>query len=86
MGTYFNEVKYIVATFRYLSRPEISRLRELSLEISGQDKIASRVAIYRSGTIDEDSATHAEIREWCITKLISMKNVFTVQLLRSVSD
>ncbi|MBI3662288.1 MAG: DUF4268 domain-containing protein [Acidobacteria bacterium] len=37
------------------------------------DKIASRIAVYRSGSIDESSQL-AEIRSWAIARLLQFKN------------
>lgn len=41
------------------------------------DKRASRIAIYRNGSIDDDSETLEEIKEWLITKLIRFKEIIT---------
>lgn len=43
-------------------------------------KRASRVAVYRRGTIDEDGKTLEEIRDWSIAKLLKFKEVFAPRL------
>jgi len=40
------------------------------------DKRAVRIAIYRQGSIDEDSKTLTEIKDWAIQKLLTFKRVF----------
>jgi hypothetical protein len=40
------------------------------------DKRAARIAIYRQGSIDEDSKTLTEVKDWAIQKLLTFKRVF----------
>ena len=40
------------------------------------DKRAVRIALYRQGSIDEDSKTLTEIKDWAIEKLLKIKAVF----------
>ncbi len=40
------------------------------------DRRASRIATYREGSIDEDSQTLEEIRNWAIDRLLRFKKVF----------
>ena len=40
------------------------------------EKKASRIAIYREGSIEDDAQTLAEIREWTIGLLLRFKEVF----------
>jgi len=40
------------------------------------EKRASRVAVYRPGTIMDEPAALADIREWMIDRLLKMKQVF----------
>lgn len=44
------------------------------------EKRASRIAIYRQGTINDNEETLAEIRIWMIEKLLKMKKVFSKRL------
>jgi hypothetical protein len=46
------------------------------------DKRASRVAVYRDGTIEESDERLAEIRNWAIERLLRFKRVFGPRLLR----
>ena len=39
------------------------------------DRRASRVALYRPGTIDDDIKTLLEIREWMVSHLRKMREV-----------
>jgi hypothetical protein len=39
------------------------------------DKRASRIAIYRQGSINDDSATLENIRDWAISNLLLFKQV-----------
>lgn len=41
---------------------------------------ASRIAIYRPGSIDEDTATLTEIKDWSINQLLTFKRVFIKRL------
>ncbi len=45
------------------------------------DRRASRIAIYRQGSIDEDSQTLEEIRNWAIDRLLRFKKVFGPRLV-----
>ena len=45
-----------------------------------EDKRASRVAIYRQGSINEDTTTLIEIKDWCIRQLLIFKKVFAKRL------
>jgi hypothetical protein len=40
------------------------------------DKRATRIATYRQGSIDEDSKTLTEIKDWAIENLLRLKKVF----------
>lgn len=44
------------------------------------DRRASRIAVYRSGSIDSDEDTLGEIRSWGIDRLLKMKKVFSPRL------
>lgn len=44
------------------------------------DRRAARIAVYRQGSIDEDSKTLADIRAWAIEKLLKFKSVFEVRI------
>lgn len=48
-----------------------------------ENKQASRIAIYRTGSIDEDTTTLTEIQDWSIKQLLKMKNIFTKQVLEN---
>jgi hypothetical protein len=50
------------------------------------DSRASRIAIYRTGSIASDSATLQEIRLWTIEQLLKFKKVFGPRLKRYVSN
>lgn len=39
-------------------------------------EVVARIAVYRQGSIDEDSKTLTEIRAWAIEKLLKFKSVF----------
>jgi hypothetical protein len=41
------------------------------------DKKASRIAVYRSGSIDDDSQTLEELRAWAIDQLLKFKKTFS---------
>jgi hypothetical protein len=43
-------------------------------------KRASRVAVYRPGSIDDDTQTLTEIRAWAVAKLLRLKQVFGPRL------
>lgn len=43
-------------------------------------KRASRVAVYRPGSIEDDAATIEDIRHWMVEKLLCMKSVFGPRL------
>jgi len=44
------------------------------------DKRASRIAVYRDGSITVDDATLTEIRNWMVNQLLAFKRVFTPRL------
>ena len=44
------------------------------------DRRASRVALYRPGSIDNDEANLAEIRSWAVNQLLAFKDVFGLLL------
>jgi hypothetical protein len=44
------------------------------------ERRASRVSVYRTGSIDDDPAVLADIREWMIERLLRMKKVFGPRL------
>jgi hypothetical protein len=46
------------------------------------DKRASRIAIYRTGSITSDPATLQEVRLWTIEQLLKFKKVFGPRLKR----
>ncbi len=67
------------ATFDSLlaQKDEIERELGEPLEWERQDdKPASRVAIYRDGSIEESDQRLAEIRAWCVDHLLKLKRVF----------
>lgn len=45
-----------------------------------ESKRASKITIYRPGSINEDTETLTEIRDWCIDKLLKFKKVFSGRL------
>ncbi len=45
-----------------------------------ENKRASRVAIYRPGSIDEDTQTLSEIKDWSIQQLLNFKKTFGKRL------
>lgn len=45
---------------------------------------ASRIAVYRPGTVDEDSETLAEIRSWAIDRLLRLKRVFGARITKAM--
>lgn len=49
------------------------------------EKRASRIAIYRTGSIEEDEDELDKIRIWSIEKLLSMKKVFHSKLRKYIS-
>jgi uncharacterized protein DUF4268 len=44
------------------------------------DRRAYRIAVYRTGSIDDDEVALAEIRRWAIEKLLKFKKVFSSRL------
>lgn len=63
--------------FLYQKKEQIEKLFGSSLEWERLDtKRACRVAIYRDGSIDEDSETIENIRKWTIENLLKFKSVF----------
>ena len=44
------------------------------------DRRASRIAVVRPGTIDDDEETLAEIRGWMVERLLKFKQVFGPRL------
>jgi hypothetical protein len=45
-----------------------------------EERRASRVAVYRSGSIDDDQKTQAETKSWAIQNLLKMKKVMEPRL------
>lgn len=65
----------------YAMREEIEREFGEPLEWERlDDKRASRVAVYRPGSIEEDGKTLEEIKDWSIEKLLKFKKVFAPRL------
>ncbi|GAV31067.1 hypothetical protein emb_1d0303 [Coriobacteriaceae bacterium EMTCatB1] len=57
--------------------------KELGEELSWErldDKRASRIAVYRDGSIEADEQTLAELHKWMIEQLLAFKRVFTPYL------
>jgi len=53
------------------------------------DKRASRIAIYRDGSIEDDDATLEELRNWAVDRLLKFKEIFgpiATQEVASLSD
>ena len=46
----------------------------------GDDKQASRIAIYRNGSIDENTDVLKDIQEWSIQQLLKFKKVFSKRI------
>jgi len=44
------------------------------------DRRASRIALYRAGSIEDDEDTLTEIRAWMIERLLKIKKVFSPRL------
>ncbi len=49
-----------------------------------EDKRASRIAIYRDGSIESPDSELEEIRKWHITNLLKMRDVFTPAIRRAL--
>ena len=45
---------------------------------------ASRIAVYRSGSIEDDTQTLKEVEEWAIKRLLGLKKVFAPKLAEMV--
>jgi len=45
-----------------------------------ENKRASRIALYRQGSINDDETTLKEIKDWCIDQLLKFKEVFEKRL------
>lgn len=73
--TFFNEKETIEREFGAIL--EWERL---------DDSRASRIAIYRTGSITSDPATLQEIRLWTVEQLLKFKKVFGPRLKRYVSS
>lgn len=50
------------------------------------DKRASRIAVYRDGTIDSDPETLTKIRDWAIERLLKLRAVFGPEMTRLVDE
>ena len=53
------------------------------------DKQASRIAVYRDGSIEDDDATLEELRNWAVDRLLKFKEVFgpiATQEVASLTD
>lgn len=48
------------------------------------DRSASRIAIYRTGSIDDDAQTLQEIKEWAINRLLKFKTAYGPRLARQL--
>jgi hypothetical protein len=48
------------------------------------DRRASRVAIYRPGSIEADEATLSDVRSWAITHLLKFRDIFGPILRRQL--
>jgi hypothetical protein len=45
---------------------------------------ASRIAVYREGSIEDDQQTLEEITEWSINRLLKLREVFTPRLTKVI--
>ena len=50
------------------------------------DRRASRIAVYRAGSIDQDPQALGEIRAWMIDRLLRFRKVFGPLLAREAGD
>jgi hypothetical protein len=50
------------------------------------DRRASRIAIYRPGSIEQDEQALREIRAWIVDRLLRFKRVFGLELGREVAS
>jgi hypothetical protein len=74
------------ATFDALlaQKNEIEREFGEPLEWERQDdKPASRVAIYRDGSIDDSEQRLDQIRTWCVAHSLKLKQIFGLRLIRN---
>ena len=71
------EQNELLFDFLYQKKEQIEKSFGSSLEWERLDtKRACRIAIYRDGSIDEDTETIEEIRKWTIENLLKFKSVF----------
>ena len=69
--------------FRKLENQKQSIEKEFGAELDWQileNKRASRIAIYREGSIYEDTTALIEIKDWSIEQLLTFKKVFAQRL------
>lgn len=62
---------------------------ELGEEIEWErldEKKSSRIAIYREGSIEDDSKILQEIKSWSIENLLKFKKVFDKKLKKHISE
>jgi hypothetical protein len=51
-----------------------------------EDRQASRIAVYRSGSIDDDAQTREDIKHWLIDRLVRFKRVFGPQIVKPTTS
>lgn len=71
--------------FRQLKEEELQIQVEFGSKLEWEElpnKRAARIAIYRQGSIDEDSKTLTEVRDWAIENLLNLKRVFQQRISR----
>ena len=49
------------------------------------EKRASRIALYRDGSIEDDAATKESIKEWAVDNLVRFKRVFSEKISEIMS-
>jgi hypothetical protein len=77
------------AVFDSLKADETAIEQEVGNALSWErldDKRASRVAIYRDGSIDDDKNQLEEARSWLIDNLLKFKRVFTERVKRALHE
>jgi hypothetical protein len=71
----------------YASKSEIES--EFNGELSWEkleNKRACRIAVYRDGSIDQDSAALADIKNWAIDNLLKMKKIFPSRFAQALAN